>query len=374
VNSPSAERLAAAFGAFRDSVLEAEAFAALIAALEPVDAGLPPREATLIDALGHLGHAAALSWLVERGTGTDDPALQAAIAAAQARLGAPVAIERCAALFLGKTTDAVALLAADDARVRLLADVLSTVPAGARPLAADALLRGLELPHLAPHAARALAALYPPAPGAPVAAVEPAPAPAPADQAPMPAAPTPAPVASAVPLDPDRTLELSTSLLPAVAEVQPYAPPVPERQDWPTSESRPAPQARWTPEGEGADPEEGADLAWMRGMGYMRWLPAQTGQPEKPRVLATVVVITPGATVHAERGPEYPVVKTARRGDAFSVVGKTSLWWKILFPNGITGWIERRNTAIIVPHTDEGAPAPVEAARPGAAVYLAQSR
>jgi uncharacterized protein YgiM (DUF1202 family) len=54
---------------------------------------------------------------------------------------------------------------------------------------------------------------------------------------------------------------------------------------------------------------------------------------------------------------EHPVIKTTRRGDYFSVVDKTAGWWKVRFPGGQTGWIERRDTAVVVPGT-ESAPAP----------------
>src|SRR5262249_7490469 len=104
-----------------------------------------------------------------------------------------------------------------------------------------------------------------------------------------------------------------------------------------------------------------AGVAWalatcaVISMGYMGWLIAQPHYRTQPRVLASVIVIRPGARVHSRKGVEQPVVKNARRGDAFRVVDKTTNWWKVLFPNGQTGWIERRDTAVLIP---EPAPRP----------------
>jgi hypothetical protein len=53
------------------------------------------------------------------------------------------------------------------------------------------------------------------------------------------------------------------------------------------------------------------------------------------------------------------VIKTTRRGDYLTVVAKTRGWWKVYFQNGLTGWIERRDTAVLVP---DDAPSPAEAA------------
>jgi hypothetical protein len=107
-----------------------------------------------------------------------------------------------------------------------------------------------------------------------------------------------------------------------------------------------------------------AGVAWalatcaVIGMGYMGWLVAQTPHRTQPRVLATVIVMTPGARVHSRKGAEQPVLKTARRGDYLRAVNKTANWWQVLFPNGRTGWIERRDTAVLVPDSMPG-PAPV---------------
>jgi hypothetical protein len=90
------------------------------------------------------------------------------------------------------------------------------------------------------------------------------------------------------------------------------------------------------------------------GMGYMRWLTAETQEQAKPRVLATVIVIRGGATVHSRKGPGYPVIKTGRRGDHLYVVDKTAGWWKVYFANGLTGWIARRDTALVVPEPGAG--------------------
>jgi hypothetical protein len=114
------------------------------------------------------------------------------------------------------------------------------------------------------------------------------------------------------------------------------------------------------------------------GMGYMRWLPAQPESRPRPSVLATIIVIKPGSTIHARKGRDYPVIKTTRRGDQLQVVDKTAGWWKVRFANGVTGWIERRATAVIIPEEDEAgvplSPAATEAPRPVPAVHLARGQ
>lgn len=424
VGSPSAERLAAAFASFRESSLVGEALAALLRALEPADAGLPSREATLIAALGHLGHPGALPWLVERAAAADDPALQAAIAAAQARLGAPVAIARCAAFLLGEGDDAFSVLSADATRLASVAAVLGSVNRpSAVPVVVTALLRALETPRVAPHAARALAALYPPAAcrDETAEAVGSVPTTLTAAETTIPAAPAAAQAAAAdgAAGEPslDRTREWSSPLLPAVPEIQPVASGTGVGLgEGATRISvtcwRPKPGVE---SAEGAIPDAVSEYEWVwraygrrprqkktrrprlfhpmglqrfggvagalatcaiLGMGYMRYLVAQPPAKPAPRVLATIVVITPGTTVHSRKGRQYPVIKTTRRGDCLSVIDKTTGWWKVIFPNGLTGWIERRDTAVVIPEPEPPGPtvAPRETAVPQAAVHLTRER
>jgi hypothetical protein len=413
VGSPSAERLAAAFGGLRDGPLADRALEALLAALEPEEAGASTREATLIAALGHLGHPGALTWLSDRAAASDDPALQAALLAAQARLGMADSIARCASLFTGETEDAIAALSPDATRVAALADVLGgiTYPA-AIPIVGAALVRALDDPRRAPHAARALVALCPPAPpeaGAEAALSVPSVSPCP-EPAELPAA-TPPPVPSDWDPDLDRTIEwrpewdvAATGGRPGSRRVaggsatSPGAPDppselalvrctapsaAPPETAVPTAELTPAIAAMlgagrrrdrgrraanrevrvanprnatrrfpfFTPMGLQRFSGVAGALATCAiiGMGYMRWLTAETPEPTKPRVLATVIVIRSGATVHSRKGPGYPVIKTGRRGDHLYVVDKTAGWWKVYFANGMSGWIERRDTALVLP-------------------------
>jgi hypothetical protein len=199
-------------------------------------------------------------------------------------------------------------------------------------------------------------------------------------------------------------MEWSSPLLPAVAEIQPASATVSEAESSDEERATRIPVTRWVPEKPEARAEPDAQTVawpeqdWVRraygrqaerqaaaaprrrglfrpmglqrfggvagalatcaimGMGFMRWLDAQPKAASAPRVLARVVVITPGTTVHSRKGIEHPVIKTTRRGECLSVVDKTDGWWKVIFPNGLTGWIERRDTAVIIPEPTRLAP------------------
>lgn len=351
--SPSAERLAAAFASLRGGARAERALAALLAALGPAATCAAPREATLIAALGHLGHPGALPWLEARALATDDPALQAAVLAAQARLGVPAAVARLTASLLEEASDAVDALSPDAGRGAASAAVLGSLAASELdPGAIGALTRALANPSRAAHAARALEPLN--AHRAPLALRALAEREAPG---------------VALPPDLDRTREWSL-----VAEEnrtrQWAAPDDPERtQAWDAADRLAVEEPHWAAAAM-RQPRLFAPMGLQRftgvawalvtcaviGMGYMRWLVAQPHHRTQPQALATVIVMRTGAEIHSRKGVEQPVLKTARRGDYLSVVEKTARWWKVCFPGGQTGWIERRDTAVIVPGSEATPP------------------
>lgn len=357
--SPSAERLAAAFASLRGGARAERALAALLAALGPAATCAAPREATLIAALGHLGHPGALPWLDARALATDDPALQAAVLAAQARLGVPAAVARLTACLLEEASDAVEALSPDAGRGAPAAAVLGSLATSELdPGAIDALTRALANPSRAAHAARALEQLN-------------------AHRAPLALRAMAEPEAPKVALPPDLDRTREWSLVAEENRTRQWAAPDdPERtQAWDAADREPTvgrlavEEPHWAaaamrrprlfaPMGL----QRFTGVAWalvtcaVLGMGYMRWLVAQPHHPTKPQALATVIVMRTGAEIHSRKGAEQPVIKQARRGDYLSVVEKTTRWWKVRFPGGQTGWIERRDTAVIVPGSEATPP------------------
>jgi hypothetical protein len=61
-------------------------------------------------------------------------------------------------------------------------------------------------------------------------------------------------------------------------------------------------------------------------------------------VIAQVVVTRSQAKVRVRRARSAQKVKTTRRGEMLAAIGRDDLWWKVQFPNGVTGWIPRRFT------------------------------
>jgi hypothetical protein len=83
-------------------------------------------------------------------------------------------------------------------------------------------------------------------------------------------------------------------------------------------------------------------IAWQSWRMTGRTVEAVVAQ--RPMVIAKLEVTHPRARVRTFRGYRAPKVKTARRGERLHAIGGSRRWWKVQFPNGVTGWIPRRFT------------------------------
>lgn len=162
--TPSATTFARAFRGLQDPALRVYAWERLrhlIGEGEPETIGGVGH--TLVQALGHLGHAEARPLLETLARRADDPLLLEAVREAKARLGDPGAIDTCAELLLAagdeQEWDRTSGVPAD--RAASAAEVLGEIAdAQGRARAVAPLLRALEAPRLTRHAAVALAALH----------------------------------------------------------------------------------------------------------------------------------------------------------------------------------------------------------------------
>jgi hypothetical protein len=72
------------------------------------------------------------------------------------------------------------------------------------------------------------------------------------------------------------------------------------------------------------------------------------GAPEvvaqKPVAIAQIEVTRWQAKVRTRRTRRAQKVKTARRGERLTAIGRDERWWKVQFANGVTGWIPARYT------------------------------
>jgi hypothetical protein len=64
----------------------------------------------------------------------------------------------------------------------------------------------------------------------------------------------------------------------------------------------------------------------------------------KPMAVAQIEVTRWQAKVRTHRTRRAEKVKTARRGERLTAIGRNERWWKVQFPNGVTGWIPARYT------------------------------
>jgi hypothetical protein len=64
----------------------------------------------------------------------------------------------------------------------------------------------------------------------------------------------------------------------------------------------------------------------------------------KPVVVAQIEVTRWQAKVRTQRTRRAAKVKTARRGERLTAIGREEQWWKVQFANGVTGWIPARFT------------------------------
>jgi hypothetical protein len=65
---------------------------------------------------------------------------------------------------------------------------------------------------------------------------------------------------------------------------------------------------------------------------------------QRPVGIARLEVTRESAKVRMHRTRRAPKVKTTQRGERLLAIGREARWWKVQFPNGVTGWIPTRYT------------------------------